>query len=253
VSSSTPDVAAASMSAADFYAKQVQTAPTPAPASLPTSKPAVPAKISSSVFFKPGGTAPTSSISATSSSASASSSSSSLSSSRPSMSSGQKQGVFFKVNSLGFEQKVSDAITVVPIAQGRVSEPIKPTATFARESTAKLPDYVEDANSKHISTLVSPPTTATVTATKATSNLFDDDDVDDSDLFTHTTTTSSNTHSNLPAAASTHPLGIVGRVTSIVRPAKVAEDLFGDVDGVKEPAVVRQHSNVFENDGFAGF
>ena len=158
--------------------------------------------------------------------------------------------MFFKVNSLGFEKKVSDAVNVVPVSQGRTSESAKQTVNGASESTVKVDDYVEDVKGgKHMSTLVQPTiTAASVIPTKSTANLFDDDDVDDSQLFTHTTTTTT---------SGSHPLGVVGRVTSIVRSGEVkrADDLFGDGadddDVVRRPAVQRQHSNVFDNDGFA--
>ena len=235
-SSAAEEAAAAPMSAADFYAKQAEAATTTASPAPPVNKPAVPARVSSSVFFKPGGALSTASLPSTSASTAASAASSSPSSSRPSVtSSAAKQGVFFKVNSLGFEQKVSDAVTVVPVSQGRITEPAKATVTSTSESS-KLPDYVEDAKGKHVSSLVTPPTT--VPTTKSTANLFDDEDVDDSQLF----------------SAAPHPLGIVGRVTSPVREVKGTGDLFGDSDDTaRPPAIMKQHSNVFENDGFAGF
>ena len=242
-SSLTTEATAPSVSAADFYAKQVETAPTPATTApaVPLNKPTVPPRVASSVFFKPGGGVTTASTASASSSASAASAASaSLSSSRPSPSSTQKQGVFFKVNSLGFEQKVSDAVTVVPVTQGRTSEQPKPTAFSASESTIQPAEHAEDGKSRYMSTLVQP-SIAPVPPTKSTVNLFEDDDVDDSELFKD----------------GPHTLGVVSRVSSIVHEVKQQDDLFGDADadedGVQQPVVQRQHSNVFENDGFAGF
>ena len=250
--SSTSEGTTAPASAADFYAKQAETA-APAAPSLPPGRPAVPPKVASSMFFKPGATAISASTASTSASSSAAASSSSPSSSRPPILNPQKQGVFFKIGSLGFEQKVSDAVNVVPISRGRTTQPIQPVASSANESTTKPHDYVDDAQHKHMSHIVLPPTTASVTPAKPTSNLFDDDDVDDSQLFTHTTTATATAATGTGSAANPH-LGIVSRVGSIVRPKTEHTDLFGDADDDNQPpAVQRQHSNVFDNDGFSGF
>ena len=252
VSSSTTAATAAPTSTAamlsSFYGKPDQVTPTTDPLS-PANKPSIPVtkeSSSSSAFFKPGGSISTTSTTAVAPSASAAS----PTSSRPLPSPSQKQSVFFKVNSLGFEQKVSDAVTVVPVSQGRISEPVKPAVLPSITEPTKQEST--NGNGKHASsslvapssastttaTITTPATTAVTTVVTKKANLFDDDMVDDTELF---------------QSAATHPLGKVGAITSPVHDDKgsssVEDDLFGD--GEVAPRVVRQRSNVFENDGFA--
>ena len=189
------------------------------------------------MFFKPGASA-----AAPTATSASSVLSSAASASRVSPSSAVKQGVFFKVNSLGFEQKVSDAVTVVPVAQGRVAEPSKQLPSGATSES-----HAKPAEHSHMSYIVTPPI-VNVPPPKSSVNLFGDDDVSEDDLFSHTTTSNSN--------AAAHPLGIVGRVHSIERPVSerkpVTSSLFGDAeDPLQPPAVRRPHSNVFGEDGFA--
>ena len=133
----------------------------PPPSSAP-GKPAPPPRVSSSVFFGRPGT--TSSSSSSNAQAAASSTHASPSSVPPASASKPTAGVFFKVNSLGLSQRVSDAVSVVPVQAHKAVD----------DSAERKRSWDADADKGDAPTARKPV------------NLFGDDDIDEP-LFTGTT------------------------------------------------------------------
>jgi hypothetical protein len=158
--------------------------------------------------------------------------------------------VFFKAGSLGFEKRVSDAVSVVPVQHKKVTGGEGSTTTKEKENDreweeeeARKVDPVHPPSS----TIKSSQSTLPTSSVRRPVNLFDDDDVDD--LFATTTTTVARPVVSQPSHVVIPP---VNHPTF----TKTASEGEGEGEGEGHnaiPGLRRAPSNVFDNDGFSGF